>query len=58
MSIERIRKTFNESRYRFFKSKTKEIRRNLYETENRNNLCTSEIKEIEKKPSWIRKEYF
>ena len=51
MSIERIRKTFNESRYRFSKSKTKEITRNLYETENRNNLCTSEIKEIEKKPS-------
>ena len=47
-SIEKIRKKFNESRDRFFKSKIKEIRRNLYEIENNNNLSTPEIKEIEK----------
>ena len=47
-SIEKIRKKFNESRYRFSKSKIKEIRRNLYEIEDKNNLSTSEIKELTK----------
>ena len=47
-SIEKIRKKINESRDRFFKSKIKEIRRNLYEIETNNNLSTPEIKEIEK----------
>ena len=58
ISIEKIRKKFNELRDWFSKSKTKEIRRNLYETENKNNLSTSKITEIEKKSSWIRKESF
>ena len=39
-SIEKIRKKFNESRERFSKSKIKEITRNLYEVENKNNLST------------------
>ena len=39
-SIEKIRKKFNESRERFSKSKIKEITRNLYEIENKNNLST------------------
>ena len=43
ISIEKIRKKFNELRDWFSKSKTKEIRRNLYETENKNNLSTSKI---------------
>ena len=46
--IEKIRKEFNELRDRFSKSKMKEIRRNCYEIENKNNLSTPEIKEIEK----------
>ena len=33
IDIEKIRKKFNESRDRFYKSKIKEIRRNLYEIE-------------------------
>ena len=36
--IERIRKEFNESRYKFSKLKIKEIRKNLYEIENEENL--------------------
>ena len=47
-NIEKIRKKINESRDRFFKPKIKEIRKNLYEIENKNNLSAQEIKEIEK----------
>ena len=32
--IEKIRKEFNESRYKYSKLKIKEIRKNLYEIEN------------------------
>ena len=46
--IEKIRKEFNESRYKFSKLKIKEIRENLYEIENEKNLSESKIKEIEK----------
>ena len=46
--IKKIRKDFNELRGRFFKPKVKEIRRNLYEIENKKNLPKSNIKEIEK----------
>ena len=46
--IENIRKEFNESRYKFSKSKINEIRRNLYEIENKKNLSAPKIKEIEK----------
>ena len=47
IGIEKIRKKFNESRNRF-KSKIKEIRRYLYDIENKKNLSTTKIKEIEK----------
>ena len=35
--IEKIRREFNESRYKFTKLKIKEIRKNLYEIENEKN---------------------
>ena len=46
--IGKIRKKFNESRHKFSKSKINEIRRNLYETENGNNLFASSTKDIER----------
>ena len=46
--IEKIRKEFNELRYKFSKLKIKEIRKNLCEIENENNLSELKIKEIEK----------
>ena len=45
--IEKIRKEFNESKYKFSKLKIKEIRKNLYEIENEKNPSESKIKEIE-----------
>ena len=44
--IENIRKEFNESKHKFSKSKRSEIRKNLYEIENEENLFASKIKEI------------
>ena len=49
VKINQIKKDFNELRDRFFKPKMKKIRRNLYEGENKNNLSTQKVKEIEKK---------
>ena len=46
--IEKIRKEFNESRYRFSKLNIKEIRENLYEIQNEKNLSESKIKEIKR----------
>ena len=46
--IRDIRKDFNKLRDRFLKPKIKEIRRNLYEIENKKNLSKSKIKEIER----------
>ena len=46
--IEKITKEFNESRQEFSKSKINEIRKNLYEIENENNLFESKIKDIER----------
>ena len=45
--IEKIREDFNKLRDRFLKPKIKEIRKNLYEIENKN-LSESKTKEIEK----------
>ena len=45
--IKKIREDLNKLRDRFLKSKIKEVRRNLYEIENKNNLFKSKIKEIE-----------
>ena len=46
--IEKVRKEFNKSRYKFSKSKIDEIIRHLYETENGKNLFAPKIKEIER----------
>ena len=43
---EKVRKEFNESRHKVSKSKINEIRKNLYEVENENNLFAAKIKEI------------
>ena len=43
-----IRKDFNELRDKFLKPKIKEIRKNLYEMENKKNLSVSKTKVIEK----------
>ena len=45
--IKKITEDFNELSDRFLKPKIKEIRRNLYEIENKKNLSKSKIKEIE-----------
>ena len=42
------KKKFNELKDRFSKSKIKEIRKDLYEIENKKNLSTLKIKKIEK----------
>ena len=46
--VEKIRKEFNESRYKLSKLKIKKVRENLYKIENEKNLSKSKIKEIEK----------
>ena len=46
--IEKIRKEFNEIRHKFSKSKINEIRRYLYEIENKKNLFAPKIKKIER----------
>ena len=46
--IEKIRKEFNESRYKFSKLKIKEIIKNLYEMGNEKKPSESKIKHIEK----------
>ena len=45
--IEKIKKDFNKLKNRFLKPKIREIRKNLYEIENKN-LSESETEEIEK----------
>ena len=40
----KIKKDFNELRDKFVKLKRKEIKRNLYEIENKNNLSTQKVK--------------
>ena len=44
--IKKIRKKFNDSRYKFSKSKINKIRRNFYEIKNKKNLSAPKIKEI------------
>ena len=43
-----IRKDFNKSKYKFSKSKIKEIRKNLYDIKNLKNPFKSSIKRIQK----------
>ena len=52
--IKNISEYFNKLRDRFLKPKIKEIRRNLYETENKKNLSRSKIKEIELEESLFK----
>ena len=46
--IEKVRKEFNDSRHIFSKSKINEIRKNLYEIQNKKNVFQLKIKEIER----------
>ena len=46
--MKEIGQKFNESRDTFSKSKIKEIRRNLYEIKNKNNLSASKIREAKR----------
>ena len=47
-NVKKIREDFNELEDRFLKPKIKEIRKNLYEIENKKNPSASKLKEIEK----------
>ena len=53
--IKEIKKDFSELRYGFSKSKINEFRRSHY---NITSLSAAEIKDTEKKSSWIRKSLF
>ena len=55
--IEKIRKEFNESRYKFSKLKIKEIRKNLYEIENEKNPSESKIIETERNLTELEDKY-
>ena len=46
--LKKIREDLNKSRHKFSKSKIKEIRKNLYETENKKNLSTQKKKRLKK----------
>ena len=56
--IKQIREEFNKLKYRFLKPKIKEIRRNLYEIENKKNLSKSKIKETEKNLLELEENFF
>ena len=53
--LKKIRKEFNESRYKFSISK---IRKSLYEIENKKNLSKSKILKIEKNLNKLEKSLF
>ena len=53
--MKRIRKEFNESRYKFSKSKINEIIKNLYEIESEKNLFESKLKDIERNLTELEK---
>ena len=53
--LKKIREDLNKSRHKFSKPKIKDIRKNLYEIENKKNLSTQKIKEIEKSLSKPKK---
>ena len=55
--IKKIREDINKLRDRFLKPKIKEIRRNLYEKENKKNLSKSNKRDWTKS-SWIRRKSF
>ena len=53
--LKEIREDLNKSGHKFSKSEIKEIRKNLYEIENKKNILTQKIKQIEKILSTIKK---
>ena len=53
--IEKIKKDFNKLRDRLSKPKIKEIRKDLYRTENKKNLSIQKIENIEKNLSKLKK---
>ena len=55
--LKNIRENLNKSRHIFSKSEIKEIRKNLYEIENRKSLSVSKVKKIEKSFSKRQKFY-
>ena len=57
-SIKDIKEKFNESRYKFSKSKINGIRRSLYDMKNPKNLFGSKIKKIEKNLLELEKNLF
>ena len=56
--IKKIGEDFNKLKDRFLKPKIKEIRRNLYEIENKKNLSKSKIKEIEQNLIELEESFF
>ena len=56
--IKKIKEDFNKLRYVFFKSKTREIRKNLYDIKNPKNISKSKIKEIEQNVIELEKGLF
>ena len=56
--IKKIWEDLNRLRDRFLKPKIKEIRRNLYEIENENNLSESNIEEINQNLTELEKKSF
>ena len=56
--IKKIGEDFNKLKDRFLKPKIKEIRRNLYEIENKKNLSKSKIKAIEQNLIELEESFF
>ena len=56
--IKKIREDFNKLRHRFLNPKTEEIKRHLYEIENKKNLSKSKIKRIEENLLELEKNLF
>ena len=56
--IKKIREDFNKLRHRFLNPKTEEIKRHLYEIENKKNLSKSKIKRIEENLLDLEKSLF
>ena len=56
--IKKIREDFNKLRDRLLKPKTEEIKRHLYEIENKKNLSKSKIKRIEENLLDLEKSFF
>ena len=55
--LKKIREDLNKSKHKFSRSQIKEIRKKLYDIENKRNLSTQKIKEIEKSLSKFKNYY-